>query len=329
MNPKISSKAKILQMIVQSQGITAKQIRTTLEISEQTLFKHLASLVASEEIQKIGKPPKVFYIPQIEQKQDKLSSIDLEHKISQIINENYLRITPQGNVLEGVEGFANWCQSQNLDIFKTAKEYSTTLQKYDHYKHNGFIDASFKLTESFEGNTSLKKLLYLDFYAIERFGKTKLAILTFQAKQSQDKKMIASIVGMTKSKILRIIDQLKIEAVGFIPPTVDRKIQFQTAFKTGLDLKLPHLNLIKLIIDTPVQQKSLKSKQERIINANSTIYIDDARSFKNILLIDDFIGSGATMNQTAKKILHKKLAKNVYGLALTGSFKGFEVINMV
>jgi predicted amidophosphoribosyltransferase len=57
--------------------------------------------------------------------------------------------------------------------------------------------------------------------------------------------------------------------------------------------------------------------------------VDDNRKFENVLLIDDFVGSGSTLNETSKKIRNKHLATNVYGLALTGSFKGFEVINQV
>ena len=38
-------------------------------------------------------------------------------------------------------------------------------------------------------------------------------------------------------------------------------------------------------------------------------------------------GSGATMNEIALKLKEKKLAKEIIGLAITGSYKGFEVIS--
>jgi predicted amidophosphoribosyltransferase len=38
------------------------------------------------------------------------------------------------------------------------------------------------------------------------------------------------------------------------------------------------------------------------------------------------VGSGATLNQIAQKIKEKGIAKSVVGLAVVGSFKGFDVI---
>jgi predicted amidophosphoribosyltransferase len=47
------------------------------------------------------------------------------------------------------------------------------------------------------------------------------------------------------------------------------------------------------------------------------------------LLIDDAVGSGATLNQVAGKIKDKGVAQKITGLALVGSFKGFDVITDV
>jgi predicted amidophosphoribosyltransferase len=48
---------------------------------------------------------------------------------------------------------------------------------------------------------------------------------------------------------------------------------------------------------------------------------------KRLLLIDDAVGSGATMNEIALKIKQKGLSDAVLGVAITGSYKGFEVIS--
>jgi len=50
---------------------------------------------------------------------------------------------------------------------------------------------------------------------------------------------------------------------------------------------------------------------------------------KVVEYIDDALGSGATLNETAKKIKKQKLAENIIGPAITGSFSGFEVISEV
>jgi len=53
-------------------------------------------------------------------------------------------------------------------------------------------------------------------------------------------------------------------------------------------------------------------------------------SQKHILLIDDAVGSGATLNETAKKIRDKKMCQGkIIGITITGSFNGFDVISEV
>ncbi|MDO8575549.1 MAG: hypothetical protein Q7R78_02515 [bacterium] len=76
-------------------------------------------------------------------------------------------------------------------------------------------------------------------------------------------------------------------------------------------------------------QKTLNKLEDRIENAKRTIMVDEEKKFKTVLLIDDALGSGATINETAKKIKNQQLAETIIGLAITGSFSGFEVISEV
>ena len=59
-----------------------------------------------------------------------------------------------------------------------------------------------------------------------------------------------------------------------------------------------------------VPQKTLSKIEDRVENAKQTIMVNDTRSFNNILIIDDAVGSGASINETAKKFREKKIAKN-------------------
>ena len=99
-----------------------------------------------------------------------------------------------------------------------------------------------------------------------------------------------------------------------------------------INIKLPKINLAKIYKNNIfVAQKSLSTLQERIINAKETIVIRNGlNDVKNILLVDYAVGSGSTMNETAKKIriLIKKSCK-IYGFTLVGSFKGFDVIREI
>ena len=96
-----------------------------------------------------------------------------------------------------------------------------------------------------------------------------------------------------------------------------------------LNSHLPKLKIIKITGLIPVPQKSLSKLQERINNANHSFSVQSEVSFKNLLLIDDAVGSGTTMNEIASKIKRLNPEIHVTGLAIVGSFKGFDVITDV
>gem|GEM_PF-3242496 len=176
---------------------------------------------------------------------------------------------------------------------------------------------------------AIDKLFYCDFYAIERFGKTRLGTLLHFAKQGQNRPLMQEIIELTKSRVENLVKEVKAEAVGYIPPTIKRHLQIMKVLQQGYNLPLPHINLLKVTGAIPVPQKSLSKLEDRISNAKASIVVKDTRRFGNILLIDDAVGSGATINETAVKLKQKGLAKKISGLAITGSFKGFDVIQEV
>ena len=67
------------------------------------------------------------------------------------------------------------------------------------------------------------------------------------------------------------------------------------------------------------------------ISKEANIAVDPRKKIKsNVLIIDDAVGSGATLNEVAKKI--KKISSKdikVVGYSVVGSFKGFDVISEV
>jgi len=318
---------RILAYLKEKPETTAKKLAEFLAITPQALFRQLKKLQRENKIIKVGAPPIVYY--SLQNREDKPMEVSLPTNTSTIINENFLTITPQGQILPGVVGFYHWCAKQNLDIKKTAPEYIKTLGKYNEFKTNGLIDATKKMRDTFV-EMFLDKIYYLDFYSIERFGKTKLGTLLLYAKQTQNTKLINEIYLLTKSQINTLIKYEKTDAVGFIPPTISRKIQLQKELAKKLQLPLPVLNINKAVNEIAIPQKSLSKLEDRIENARSTIFVDENRKFDNILLIDDAVGSGATLNETAKKIKARGICTGkIVGLALVGSFKGFDVINEI
>lgn len=53
------------------------------------------------------------------------------------------------------------------------------------------------------------------------------------------------------------------------------------------------------------------------------------RHFGNTILIDDALGSGATLNETARKLKERRYTEKIIGLAIVGSANGFDVIKEV
>jgi len=97
----------------------------------------------------------------------------------------------------------------------------------------------------------------------------------------------------------------------------------------NLNLSLPTISLVKIKTEISVPQKTLSKLEDRVENAEKTIVVNEKKSYKIILLIDDALGSGSTLNEVAKKIKSQKITQNIIGLAITGSFSGFEIISEV
>jgi predicted amidophosphoribosyltransferase len=88
--------------------------------------------------------------------------------------------------------------------------------------------------------------------------------------------------------------------------------------------------LHKVHTELAVPQKTLSKLSDRIENASTSIVVDATRAYKKILLIDDAVGSGATLNETARMLRERGIATgHVYGLSIVGSLNGFDVISEV
>tara|TARA_R110002050_G_scaffold244268_1_gene380871 strand:+ start:26780 stop:27736 length:957 start_codon:yes stop_codon:yes gene_type:complete len=315
-------KEKILQYLKVHLEASPKEIADAVGCSRQLVHRYLTQLLANSQVEKIGKPPLVFY-----QFTDKQIS-KVAEEVSEYETLDFIEITVDGRYLKGIKAFQYWCEIRNQPFQKTLDEYRLTLTKYERFNQHGYIDGTTKLTGT-KGFTEfgLTKLLYLDFYAIERFGKTKLGKLIHYGKQSQSRKLIAEIIELATPRIASIVKEYKIDAVGYIPPTLPREVQIMTELERGFGLKLPHLKITKVKGDIVVPQKALSKIKDRILNTQKSIVVRDTNKYDTVLLIDDAVGSGATLNETALKMVKKGVAKKVIGVAITGSYKGFEVLN--
>lgn len=303
-----------------------------LGISRQMLHRHLSKLIERGVISKSGKPPLVFYEPAtVASAVLRDSGVSIEN--IEFIDNHYLWVSPTGQLLYGYLGFCGWAETIKMSqrLSSLADEYVKTVKEAESYRNSlGLIDATKRLKSVFT-EVYLDKLFYMDFYSLPKFGKTRLGQLVLHAKQGQQVKLINQISLEAKKYVRDICKTYKVDAVGMIPPTLPRKIQFTKELERALALQLPKLILVKAYKgDVPVAQKTLNKLEDRVTNARSSIFMKDHDTFyKTVLLIDDAVGSGASFNEVAKKLKTQKTAQKVIGLAIVGSYKGFDVISEI
>ena len=321
-------KNKIVQLFELKKELGVSEIVNDLSISKQMTHLVLNDLLENNFISKIGSTPKTIYRIKELQIEANIPKTIISNEKQNFLKDNFLLITEIGQMLEGLDAFENWCQKRKLPIEKTIDEFILTKEKYNNYLDSNNLISGLEKLKNTKGYDQifLDELLYLDFYAIERFGKSRLGTILHYAKQGQNKMLMRILINEIKEKINIIITQYDINAIAFVPPTIKRETQLMKFLSTGLKINLPVLEIQKIGGIILVPQKSLNKLEERINNAENTFVIKGNVSYRNLLLIDDAVGSGSTLNQISGKIKRKNLAENIIALAIVGSFKGFDVI---
>ncbi len=324
----ISKESKNVLKIIEHYGpIRSSDIVSTLSVSIKTVYKHLTILLGEDLIEKSGTTPKVFYFI----KKEHLFNSKLILSINeQIIEQNYIYVSPSGELVRGLNGFYQWCHKNELAPKKEESLFIKSFKSIQKFKKNGLISVK-KSILSGKADLYLDDIFFSDFYTFDHFGKTKLGQLVYLGKTSQNKELISEIAKIIKNPLENIIEKHNIKLVCFIPPTIERKIQFLDVLKNKLKLNLEEVIAMKISSSIRIPQKTLRKLEDRIINAQKTITISPSQKIDtNILIIDDATGSGATLNETAKKI--RKITKHkikIFGYSVVGSYKGFDVISEV
>jgi hypoxanthine-guanine phosphoribosyltransferase len=323
-----STAQNILAYIEKNGQASPKELVDYLgSIGGRAVRKQLKNLLTHNKLRKIGRPPKVYYLLSQQVPPDTTEVVDFA--IQKFVDERYLYISPTGKLLSGWTGFLAWCKNTQQDPLSTARAYVATVGTYDQFRRGNFIDGMPKLKRTFP-DVFLDTLFYLDFYSVERFGKTKLGQMLLYAKQSQNRELISKLIDEIRPRIVNLIKRYRIDGVLYIPPTVKREVQFMKEMEKRMQLSLRMLSVAKVKTDIIIPQKTLTKLEDRVENARSTIIVEDMGQYNNILLIDDAVGSGATLNETARQIKNRNLCTgHIVGLAITGSFRGFDVISEV
>ncbi len=322
-------KEQIILLFEESNEWSVKDLVDELFVSKQAVHYVINQLLDEKIIEKLGRTPKTIY-RKINQNRLKsvLPFIEVSLEDQEFLLQNSLLISDTGLLLQGIDAFDYWCHQRKLPTLKTLEEFKITKKKYLNYVNSkGFIDGLEKIknTKGYE-KIWLDELFYIDFYAIERFGKTRIGTLLHFAKQGQNKMLMKIIVDEIQLKLSNFVKNSRADAIAFVPPTIKREVQIMKFMEIHLKIQLPIVRLNKISGIIPVPQKSLNKLEERIVNAENTFSVPEKNVYNHIILIDDAVGSGATLNMIAKKLKAKKVGKKITGLAVVGSFKGFDVI---
>ncbi len=125
------------------------------------------------------------------------------------------------------------------------------------------------------------------------FGRGKLAEMTFYGKQSQNKTLILESIDEVYYKIECLLQRGAYSAIAITPWSIERKNQFLKILKNKLiPLGVPFVQMVKYYPNSiAIPQKTLKTREQRILNAKNTIFVDDSEieKYEKVLLIDDFV----------------------------------------
>ena len=321
-----SQSNKILEEIKEKGPIRSSELIKNLNVSDKTIYKHLSNLKDAGIIIKDGNAPEIYYILS-DKKASNIEPITLNDLL---VEQNYIYVSPSGSLTRGLSGLNAWCIKNKFDFNKEKVQFVKTYKSMEKFKENGLIKAKKRILSQ-KYKVDLDQIYFSDFYTMGYFGKTKLGQLVYISKSSQNKFLGIEIGGIIKPSIESLISKYDIKYIGYIPPTIDRKIQFIDVIKGTLQLTKRQIQINKFPSPTKVAQKTLKKLEDRIGNAADTIIVKPTQKIDgNVLLIDDATGSGATLNEVSKKIRKLSVAKiKVIGYSIVGSYKGFDVISEV
>jgi DNA-binding MarR family transcriptional regulator len=299
-------------------------------ISKQAMHKHLKELIELNLIQKNGSPPSVYYSINTHKART------LESSSENQILKDFVIITPIGEKLTGQVAFENWCSDRSYNIDQYLQTYQKITSGYQqYYNEENLIDSTAKIQNTFKEGCKVDKCYYASFSTFEIFGKTGIYAQMLYAKQSGSRKNMLELFPSFTNKIKTLIDSNKITAIGFVPPTVPRKVQLMKELEKYLKIEFPKVIIKKISNQYLVPQKTLSKPIERKQNAEATFLVESVPNVSNILLIDDFVGSGSSFNSIATKIKLQNPGCKIFCFAISGTPNGvinnqinkFEVIN--
>jgi hypothetical protein len=320
-------KEHIMSLLEECNELSVNEIVQKTGSSKQMAHVALRQLLVEKKVLKIGKVPKTSYRLRDAENDHRVLTIPvLSDKENSFLDQHCLLVNNEGHLLRGVEAFAYRCLEKEIPFEKALSEFTLTVNAlHRYYGKKGRINATeiLLLNKAF-GQVWVDDLFYLDFEEIKPLGRTPLATLVHYAKTGQSDFMMNILIEEITEKILAFVKEKHADAIAYVPPTLGRGVQLIKFLKNNLNIPLPLVEIKKVDTLIPLSQNSIAKIENKIKNADNTYVVSETRHFKHLIIIDDTVDTGATLNQISGKIKLKGIAAEITALAIVGSFKGFD-----
>lgn len=340
MNYSFDSLQYVLELLKKNGELGITKMSQISWKSRVILHKYVKELLELWKIEKIWVFPKVKYRIVWEKNKELFSKVEKNnnevtfwYREKKILDEIFFKFSADGKILSWYNGLYEWCNERRFQFQDKVKSYIDIYYHIENMRDDCWLlPAGWAFWKDFE-SVYLNNVFYADQYKRMDFWRGKLAEITFYGKLTQNKKLIGQSIDEIIDKLECKIRAEKYHAIAITPWSIERNNQLLKLLKQRLEyLWLPFINIVKYYPNgIAIPQKSLKTREQRIQNAKNTIFINDKNihKYKKVFLIDDFVWSGSTLNQTAHK-LKSEWVKIVDGFAFVGNLNlSYEVINEI
>ena len=315
------TKQKIIDLL-RDQYLSPRNVQHEIGISASVVHDHLRDLVERGLVEKFGTAPHVSYTAR------KKTAVD-------VVNEQFVFQDSLGVLHTGIHGLRLWSDRglKKLSFEEKIDLYANRVSIMESNNRDGVFDMTEKLQNivAIGEDAYLREMVCLSLRSVQDFGRTKMGVYMDIVKSVGNTKIMDAVLDFSVPLIIAYAKRQQVNAVGFIPPTRSRPKQIMTLlekrFRKG-PLRVATVDIKKIRRDIPREQKTIRDLKDRIYNASHTFHISNyshVHNYKKILLVDDFIGSGTTLNQVAKMLRKRGFVGEVFGLGVVGEERGYSV----
>ncbi len=322
----ITTRPHILALLHSYTTLRPIQIHRMTGISRQHIHSVLKRLLLEGEIVRRGRTPLSYYSLATPAAQSSEAILDLEPQQQEIVDRDFIIIKKEGRVVSGTRAICDYAQEQNTDPQELADAFVQQRQKQLQSAHSAALQdkddgATDQLQLLLEKESVSKDVFerfnFADYLSITHFGKTALAQKLHAAKSSDNGPLQIELFQEVEAQIHEYINDYQIDAVAFVPGSSAYGKRLMDRWRETLDLPLPHVNLVRAVMDTSAPQQGISLASDQTQYRHDSLIVDEHRTFDHVLLIDDQLLSGKTMSMAAQRMLDAGVTERVSGFVMT------------